>query len=301
MLAVSDSAFVGDTFQVGYRFQRYWDTPMAKAFFFGELGAGIFAVSMLYDFVLGMVVGLLTTGIFKPYFHLTHMGVPFRSWRALIRPDRSWTSRGLIGISIFIGAGAVHALNVAFDLEAIFGLGSYLGIAAQLVAAVAALVVMTYQGFAMADSTAIALWDTRLMPVASLLYALIGGAVITAVLGWSTWTEENPERLRLLVNLSFILMLLIVFLLAGVLRSAMQRSAGGRLSVELLLKTLYAKWFIPLVGGVGLVLPAILLAVAPQNFFVFLVATIAVLTGHYAFRVLIFRAGVFEPIMDFRP
>jgi DMSO reductase anchor subunit len=115
-MAMPNLAMVGDTFQVGYRFQRYWDTPMANAFFFGELGAGLFSVSMLFDFVLGMTIGLLTTGIFKPYFHLAHMGVPLRSWRALVRPDRSWTSRGLIGIAIFMGAGSVHTLNVAFDL-----------------------------------------------------------------------------------------------------------------------------------------------------------------------------------------
>ncbi len=292
---------VGDTFQVGYRFQRYWGTPMANAFFFGELGAGLFTVSMLFDFVLGMTIGLVTTATLKPYFHLAHMGVPLRSWRALLRPDRSWTSRGLIGIAIFIGAGAVHTLNVAFDLEATLGLGSTLGIVVQLTAAAAALVVMTYQGFAMAHSTAISLWDTNLMPVSSLLYALIGGVVVTLALGWNGWLAENPEDLRLLVNAALILLVLIVVLLLILLRGAHRRSAGGRLSVEILLQTQYAKWFVPLVGGVGLVLPAVLLLFARTNYIAVVLAAAAVLGGYYAYRVLIMKAGVFEPIMDFRP
>jgi DMSO reductase anchor subunit len=300
-MAMPNLAMVGDTFQVGYRFQRYWDTPMANAFFFGELGAGLFSVSMLFDFVLGMTIGLLTTGIFKPYFHLAHMGVPLRSWRALVRPDRSWTSRGLIGIAIFMGAGSVHTLNVAFDLETTLGLGSALGSVVQLTAAAAALVVMTYQGFAMAHSTAISLWDTKLMPVSSLLYALIGGVVLTLALGWNGWLAESPESLRLLVNAALILMVLILIMLLSILRGAHQRSAGGRLSVEMLVQTQYAKWFIPLVGGIGLVLPAVLLSLARANYIAILVAAAAVLGGFYAYRVLIMKVGVFEPIMDFRP
>ena len=38
-MSTRNAPIVGDSFQVGYRFQRYWDTPMANAFFFGELGA----------------------------------------------------------------------------------------------------------------------------------------------------------------------------------------------------------------------------------------------------------------------
>ena len=73
------------------------------------------------------------------------------------------------------------------------------------------------------------------------------------------------------------------------------------MSVEMLVQTQYAKWFIPLVGGIGLVLPAVLLSLARANYIAILVAAAAVLGGYYAFRVLIMKVGVFEPIMDFRP
>jgi len=73
---------------------------MASAFFFGELGAGLFFVSLLLESAQGMLAGLLITGLLKTYFHLSHMGVPKKSWRAILRPDRSWISRGLIGMSV---------------------------------------------------------------------------------------------------------------------------------------------------------------------------------------------------------
>ena len=64
-MAIRDLPLVGDTFNVGFRLQRYWDTPMANAFFFGELGAGLALASLLLDFLPGVITGLLITGILK--------------------------------------------------------------------------------------------------------------------------------------------------------------------------------------------------------------------------------------------
>jgi len=106
----------GDSFRLGYRFQRYWDVSMASAFFCGELGAGLFLVAMVYDSLPGLILGLLIAGVGKSLFHLTHMGVPGRSWRAILRPDRSWVSRGLIAIVVFCGAGTLHTIDTIMGL-----------------------------------------------------------------------------------------------------------------------------------------------------------------------------------------
>ena len=88
--------------------------------------------------------------------------------------------------------------------------------------------------------------------------------------------------------------------LLSLLHSAHHGSPGARKSVEILTRTFYAKWFWGALVGVGLALPALLLAVA-QSYFAVILAAAGVLIGFYAFRVLIFKAGVFEPIMSFRP
>ena len=49
----------GDSFRLGFRFQRHWDVSMASAFFCGEVGAGLFLVSMLLGHLAGMVAGLI--------------------------------------------------------------------------------------------------------------------------------------------------------------------------------------------------------------------------------------------------
>jgi len=299
-MAMQETKIVGDSFQVGVRFQRYWDTSMANAFFCGELGAGLFFVSFLFDFVLGMVAGLLITGIFKSYFHMAHMGVPMQSWRALSRPDRSWISRGLMAIVFYLGFGAVHCLNLTFDLETAWGLGVAVGNLVQLLAACAALVVMTYQGFAMSHSTAISLWNTALMPVSSLTYALTGGAVLTMVLGWNSLFVVTAQGRESLSSEVLLLLLIDAIVLASVLYSARNRSKGGRVSALLLLKGVYRQPFLFLVVGAGLILPVLILLVAPGSFIAVLLAAVAVLAGYYTYRVLIFKAGVYEPMTSFR-
>lgn len=297
-MAARDLPIVGDSFNVGYRFQRYWDTAMANAFFFGELGAGLFLVSLLLGFVPGMLAGLLITGVLKTYFHLSHMGVPGKSWRAILRPDRSWISRGLLGIVFLMGFGGLHTLNSWFDLQGAWDL-AVLGGLVKLLAAAAALLVMTYQGFAMSHSTAIALWSTGLMPVSSLVYAATGGVTLALAAGWASPALVGSRPL--IVSAALALLLVVAVVLLSLLHAAHHGSPGGRKSVELLTRGLYAKWFYGLVWGAGLVLPALLLALAADSRAAAIAAAAGALVGYYAFRLLVFKAGVFEPIMSFRP
>ncbi|MEZ5562478.1 MAG: hypothetical protein R3F27_05930 [Gammaproteobacteria bacterium] len=285
-MAANDLPIVGDSFKLGFRLQRYWDTPMASAFFFGELGAGLFLVSLLLESAQGMLAGLLITGLLKTYFHLSHMGVPTKSWRAILRPDRSWISRGLIGIVCFIGFGGLHLLNTWGFVP---GFGGLL----KLLAGAAALVVMTYQGFAMSHSTAISLWSSGLIPVSSLIYAATGGVMLLLA--------SVPESAQFLVPVALILHLCIAAVLLSLLHAARHGSPGARKSVELLTRTLYAKWFFALVCGAGVLLPILLLWFAGSVPLAAMIAAAGTLAGYYTFRLLIFKAGVFEPIMSFRP
>jgi formate-dependent nitrite reductase membrane component NrfD len=298
----NDNQIVGDTFKVGYRFQRYWDTSMAAAFFCCELGAGLFMLAQYYGSDLGMLVGLLFAGVGKPYFHLAHMGVPSKSWRAMMRPDRSWISRGLIAIMFFVSAGVVYLLQHKFGLlTAIFGesLGGALTSLAHVVGFVAGVVVMSYQGFAMAHSSSFALWNTGLMPISSIAYAITSGLAALLVLGWNGWLAARPETRELLVNFALVMLLVDLAIIMSLLHGAYHGTSGGRQSVGLLLKGVYAKPFIGGVIGIGILLPALLFWIG--GYFMVLLATAAILVGFFAYRVLIFKAALYEPILSFKP
>jgi formate-dependent nitrite reductase membrane component NrfD len=293
-MAIEDKVFSGDTLKVGYRFQRYWDYSMAYAFFCAELGAGLFFVSMLIGSIPGMILGLVPVATGKPYFHLAHMGVPMRSWRAMLRPDRSWISRGLLGLSALLGFGGLLVVCLLF--------GSQLGIAAdsamvtglKFLAGAFAVVTMTYQGFAMSHSSAIAIWNSAVLPLASFLYALLTGVSVLRLLLPSADAAA-------LVDTQMLLLLAVGVMHLMLLHAGWHGSPGARTSVELLLQTLYAKWFWGLTVLAGILLPALVLWFAPEPMLVNLVACLGILAGFMAWRILIFKIGVYEPIMSMNP
>lgn len=282
--------FVGRTFKSGYRIQRHWNTPMATAFFCGETGAGLFLVSMLLDFLPGIMLGLLITGVGKTFFHLTHMGVPGRSWRAILRPDRSWISRGLWGIIFFIGFGLIHVFGPMLGIlpDALRPVVSFLAMAG-------ALLVLVYQGFAMSHSSAIALWNTGLMPISSMLYGLLAGVSIILGLHAFGFTVADISALLMAQKILVGVLLLTLF---SLLHGAKHGTKAGQQSYELLTRGYLARPFLYGVIGIGTMVPLLLVFFAPVNFITTLVTLGAILIGFCLYRLVIFKAGVLSPIFD---
>ncbi|MCL4182120.1 MAG: dimethyl sulfoxide reductase anchor subunit [Burkholderiaceae bacterium] len=288
---------VDDDFRVGFRFQKAWGVSMASAFFFGEAGAGLYFVAQFFDFALGMSVGLLMVLMGKGGGHLLHLGRPSRGWRAFTRIGSSWISRGLLAISVFTVFGTLHVFDLYTGL-----LPHATSWPVAAVAVAACLTIMVYQGFAMSHSSSIALWSTGLMPLASLTYALLNGVVLTLVLGFhAALFADRPEMVQLLRIAAVALILYGVVTILSLLHGAKYGSEGGQESVRLLLRGAFRNWFLALVIGLGFGVSALMMAFAPEGFAVMIAAAGAELTGYYAFRVLMFRAATYDPVMSFAP
>ena len=291
----SHSHAADDDFRVGPRQQTAWGTHMATAFFFGEAGAGLFFVSQFFDFVLGMSVGLVMVLLGKGGGHLVHLGKPSRGWRAFAKVGTSWVSRGLAAIAAFSVFGTLHLLQTMYGM-----LPGPLAWLATGIAVAACLVIMVYQGFAMSHSSAITLWSTGLMPITSLTYALLNGVLLTIVLGYNApFLADHAETLRLLQAAAIGLILFGLVTILSMLHAARYGSEGGRQSVRLLLRTDFAATFIPLVIGLGMIVPVLLIALAPKSLATMIVVVAAEVTGYYAFRILVFKAGTYDPVMKF--
>jgi len=289
----SHARLVGNSFKLGYRLQNYWGISIANAFFAAEAGAGIFLIALYLNYRAGMILGLLLAGVVKPYFHVAHMGVPRKSWRAILRLDRSWVSRGAVAIAVLAVCGAATVLDRGFALSAKLGLPPLLGTAVTILAIVAGLVVICYQGLTMASSEAFTLWASPLVPAASVCYALTAGSLTVLTIGWERLAA--PERAGL-TSLSVILLLLDLIIVAGILSHARRKSRGGAFSVELLLKGELARQFRIPVVLTGLLLPLAIMALAATHRTLVALAWVAMLAGFYAFRLAMLRAAVFEPI-----
>jgi formate-dependent nitrite reductase membrane component NrfD len=170
----------------------------------------------------------------------------------------------------------------------------------QWVAVVFAMVVMVYHGFAIADSSSISFWNTGMMPVSSFSYSFLSGLVVTMNL--------DPQAGAVAVGMmppihsaALIALVLTTIILAAMLQSANRGSPGARMSLRLLLREgPYIKGFYGLVLLAGLVLPFVLLLAQPSRIGDLLIA-LGVLAGYYTFRSLVFKVGLYDPIISFAP
>ncbi len=292
------TAIVGDEFRPGFRLQRSWNRSMATSFFLGEVGAGLFIVSIFFGYLPGLILGLLITSVGKTAGHLMHMGQPTRAWRAIFKLRHSWISRGLLAIILFTGCGIILALDgagLSFGL-----LPQPLKIVVIVIACAAAVVIMVYQGFAMSHSAAISLWSSGLIPVLGLTYALLSGMSLLSLVGYGM-LAARPHDDQMLQIVQISLLVYVAVMLYSLVHAATFGAKGARQSVSMLLNGPLNKWFISLVVVIGLAIPGLIIPFEAEGWLPRLVATSALLAGYYAFRVLIFEAAVFDPIQSFIP
>ena len=293
------SSIVGDEFRPGFRLQTNWGWSMAGAFFLGEIGAGLFLASLFFDFVNGMILGIALTAVGKSSGHLLHLGQPLRAWRAIVKLDRSWVSRGLFAIILFTGFGVLHVLDVT---QLTFGLlPRALSPVVTGIAGITATVVMLYQGFAMSHSSAIALWSSGLMPAISITYASLGGLALAMALGLDTASSRQPPGLAMIPIIELALIGYALIMNLSLLHAAYYGSQGGQKSVELLLKGDLSKWFLSLVFAIGLIFPGVMTAFGLRGLGAATSIAAAILLGYFALRVLLFKAAVYDPMQSFIP
>ena len=277
-------------FLIGYQPQREWAWLIATAFFLGKVGAGLFVVSYFSDFKLGAVAGLLIVGVGKTTAHLLYLGRPLRFLRAAAGWRTSWISRGIIAMGVYIACGAVYVapyLHISFVPR---GVASALGV----VALVAAAFVMVYDGFVLKASRGVPLWDSYLMPVLVLFYALLGGTTLTLTLQ----TISGNASTGSLDWLQVALLALSLVLIAIVILNAQVRHAAAQFSSALLTRGPLGWLFLAGAVGIGLVGTLVLagIAVATGSEVAIAFAAITDLGGHFFIFFALLRAGVHAPI-----
>src|SRR5512136_139789 len=163
-------------FMVSYTPQTQWiekgGIKLWLAFFFIELGAGMFFVASLLNNVLAMSLGWLLCAVLGGGFHLLYLGKPLRFWRMAFSSGfkTSWISRGIIFVSLFLLLGFIHLLLVQSGLRS-----TPLLVLADLFA----FLTVIYGGFAMNYVNGIPLWNTALLPILYVVSGLWGGAEVT--------------------------------------------------------------------------------------------------------------------------
>ncbi len=284
-------------FMVKYTPQREWieghGVLLWLAFFFIELGAGLFFVSSFFNNLWGLLIGWLTCAVLGGGTHLLYLGHPFRFWRMLLSAGwkTSWISRGLYFVTLFLSLGAVH-LGLLFWATPVIPI--------LVLVDTFAFLAIIYGGFAMNYINGISLWNTALLPILYVVAGTWGGAELmlaTALATGATGLGLAVEEWIRILLLGFIL------ILAVYLISVRYGAPAGSVSVR---EIAFGRWtplFWIAVVALGIALP---LAVLITSFSIGLAATpvallyLAIfcgLLGDLATRYLILRCGYYHPIV----
>jgi len=292
-------ALSGEELTDSFRSQKEWAWLIAFAFFSGEVGAGLFFLSMLYGHAMGAAIGLAIVAVCKNGAHLLYLGKPLRFWRAVAHPQSSWISRGLIALGVFMVFGFLAVLSqFSATSWTIFATDTLVGRTIWLVAVLSALILMIYDGLVMAYPPSIALWHTPFVPVLCLTYSLLGGATVLLFLvhlGLGTASVDMHS----LAPMELALIIANLLLLLAYLVTRLRARAAAREAVLLLSKGRYA---LPFVGGVivvgllGTLVFSLFFSLTHLFFFLYLVAA-AELIGDFLLRFSLLKAGVFSPVL----
>jgi sulfite dehydrogenase (quinone) subunit SoeC len=263
------------------------------AFFFIELGAGMFFVASFFHSRVSLLAGWLFCAALGGGLHLLFLGKPLRSWRMLFSGGfrSSWISRGLIFVSLFLVLGLV-CLVLSWNSQPPLAL---------LVAAdVFAFLTVIYGGFAMNYINGIPLWNTALLPVLYVISGLWGGTEVTLGIPLANGSLGDGAGVE-----SWIRVLLIgfVLLVPVYLISIWYASLTGQASVRAVVKGHWAPLFWTAVVLLGMIVPA---AAVISSFSLGLERTpsaflyLAIFCGSIgdlSLRYLILRCGMYSPLI----
>lgn len=198
-------------FRVQLRPQKEWGGLIDVAFFLGGTGGGLFVVSLFIGFYPGLLLALLS-GALACVALVLDLGHPERFARVLLRPNKSWLSRGSLFLTAFLVLGILY---IAPSLGWLAWLpwsdrtvsGKIIGI----VTAVAALGVVIYSGMAMSHSPSIPSWNTALLPILISVYAFVSGLAavfvalaVTGSVGLDVRPVVASEMLLIVVSMVFV-------------------------------------------------------------------------------------------------
>jgi formate-dependent nitrite reductase membrane component NrfD len=276
---------------VKYTPQREWiegkGVLLWLAFFFIELGAGMFVIASLFNSIIGMFIGWLICGVLGGGCHVLYLGKPLNFYRAFLRPSTSWISRGMSFVMGFLILGFLHMILVNWVSSFIVLL---------VIVDILAFLTVIYGGFAMNFVNGIPLWNTALLPILYVAAGFWGGAELASGVAATTGIEAEIAH-----YIASVLLLAIVLIIPSYLISVRYGSSAGQISAREIVtgKGWPLFWFVVVV--IGILLP-VCAALSTFIFGVHLilpllwVAIICGLLGDLSMRFLLLKNGYYAPL-----
>ena len=283
-------------FTVGSRPQVVWGWLVILDFFLAGSGSGLFILSLIMGYPLGMAVALVLV-LLGGSLLLVDLTRPTNAWRVIMRPQSSWLSRGTISIMVFTILGIVHIISLSTSAGGsmatvttwanVPGWEKILAIISGLAAATVAL----YPGFLLGSMRGIPLWSSVLSPALFLSSALIAGLGVALLLPLGA----NSLRALIALQVAGIGFILLQFLLLLSLLFTAQVEATKTSVLRLTQGDLKTPFYLGLLLF-GLIAPLgfLLISLATLGTTTLpLVSGILLLIGQLMLRHILVKAGIF--------
>ena len=286
-----------DTFEHGFRLQWEWAWLITTAFFLGEVGAGLFLVSLFLSgkiSLAGSIGGWIIVTVGKNSAHMLYLGRPLRFWRMIMRPGTSWITRGFYATIALMIFGALH---IYFSFQ---GVDSPVCNVITWIAGFSAFVVMIYDAIVMTYSPSLSLWNNPLLPILRASYALMGGVTITIFISSLEAFHGilNLGQMNILENLERGLIIANLLMIVIYVLTMTYSTIESRESVLLMLRDKYPVVFWLGAVFIGLIVIFLIPIVVTTHSLPFLLfVAICELVGDYCILFLLMRSGVYSPLM----
>ncbi len=301
-----------DQFSLEPRTQRVWDLNHAVWFTLMGLGGGVFLVGRFLNLTedLGHWIGIPTIDMISfaaiavgGMILVADLGRPLQFWRAFANVRTSWISWGAWSDLIFLTvAGLLVLPALRFGGSRPFsGLGwdpdgsNGAGLTLEIIAGIAAMVVMTYAGAVLARPRSIPYWSSLAIPVQFLLSSAAMSVAVVLVI---EVIADEPISGGQMVLLAVLAAGLLVALVGHLLTRT--DTPGKKESLDGLLRGRYRHVFVGLVLGAGTALPALLgfvgAAVGDLRDALSVICFGLLISGGFLLRLITLRVGIFPPV-----
>ena len=261
------------------------------ALFFTETGAGLFFVSIFFKNPLGMILGWVLCLVLGCGFFMLHMGHPLRAYRAILRPQSSWISRGGIFLSSFGALGALYIL-----LSYLMPARDFMVL--KIIVGLLCILVAIYAGMLMSYVRAVPLWNSGLLPMSYVVAGLWSGAEILLAIHFLTGAPIEQLELWIRILLPSFALVLVLYLISITSSSAIgwasvKRIIAGDLALHFYLGAVIIGLVFPIIVvlyslsvGISSVAPALILA-----------AVACGLIGDLTIRYCILKGALYSPVV----
>lgn len=247
------SSFMPYDFMVKYTPQEAWikgrGVFLWLAFFFTEIGAGIYFISLFINLRMGWLLGWLLALVVGGGLHLLYLGRPMRGLLILLKPTTSEMSRGLWATLFFAIVGFFQIIPIIVPGIPWTGDSSIL----KVIMGIICILVITHGFLTMSIMRALPVWNSAMMVPLSVTSGIwVGGQLvllISYIYGHDLGSAESWVRWSLFCFIVFF---------AVFLMGAVQASTTARKSI---LNLLNGEWSAPFyigVVGIGIIIPVVI-------------------------------------------